>query len=339
MNNEIDREAMLIYLNDLRTMETIIHEDDKKTLELNEKTENKKAEHQKVLNDFLRKKKSVPLKPSIKIVDDKMKRSTKVIIAITIVGWLIYIVEYIIPIIRAQISYHANLINLLSVMFKYSFGFKPFTILILCLTVLCIFVIFKSKRDYLKQKDETEFKYTIALNNWEKKQEEYKNELSLLTKKTKEAQIEYDTFTNDTTGCLEEMSKEKLDVQKKLQEAYSANIIPLQFRNIQGIYYLYDYMSTSNQGLSEALMQCNLDAIKQQLNKVIELQSETVIQQAQLNTTLFEQNRRILETAQATMNNTAVAAKYAQISATNAAVTVKLQEKNLAYQKADYWLK
>lgn len=339
MNNEIDREAMLIYLNDLRTMETIIHEDDKKTLELNEKTENKKAEHQKVLNDFLRKKKSVPLKPSIKIVDDKMKRSTKFIIAITIVGWLIYIVEYIIPIIRAQISYHANLINLLSVMFKYSFGFKPFTILILCLTVLCIFVIFKSKRDYLKQKDETEFKYTIALNNWEKKQEEYKNELSLLTKKTKEAQIEYDTFTNDTTGCLEEMSREKLDVQKKLQEAYSANIIPLQFRNIQGIYYLYDYMSTSNQGLSEALMQCNLDAIKQQLNKVIELQSETVIQQAQLNTTLFEQNRRILETAQATMNNTAVAAKYAQISATNAAVTVKLQEKNLAYQKADYWLK
>ena len=339
MNNEIDRDSMLIYLNDLRTMETIIHEDDKKTLELNEKTENKKAEHQKVLNDFLRKKKSVPLKPSIKIVDDKMKRSTKVIIAITIVGWLIYIVEYIIPIIRAQISYHANLINLLSVMFKYSFGFKPFTILILCLTVLCIFVIFKSKRDYLKQKDETEFKYTIALNNWEKKQEEYKNELSLLTKKTKEAQIEYDTFTNDTTGCLEEMSKEKLDVQKKLQEAYSANIIPLQFRNIQGIYYLYDYMSTSNQGLSEALMQCNLDAIKQQLNKVIELQSETVIQQAQLNTTLFEQNRRILETAQATMNNTAVAAKYAQISATNAAVTVKLQEKNLAYQKADYWLK
>lgn len=30
MNNEIDREAMLIYLNDLRTMETITHEDDKK---------------------------------------------------------------------------------------------------------------------------------------------------------------------------------------------------------------------------------------------------------------------------------------------------------------------
>lgn len=339
MNNEIDREAMLIYLNDLRTMETIIHEDDKKTLELNEKTENKKAEHQKVLNDFLRKKKSVPLKPSIKIVDDKMKRSTKVIIAITIVGWLIYIVEYIIPIIRAQISYHANLINLLSVMFKYSFGFKPFTILILCLTVLCIFVIFKSKRDYSKLKGETEWKYKKDLKNWEKKQEEYKNELSLLTKKTKEAQIEYNAFTNDTTGCLEEMSKEKLDVQKKLQEAYSANIIPLQFRSIQGIYYLYDYMSTSNQGLSEALMQCNLDAIKQQLNKVIELQSETVIQQAQLNTTLFEQNRRILETAQATMNNTAIAAKYAQISATNAAVTVKLQEKNLAYQKADYWLK
>lgn len=337
MNNEIDREAMLIYLNDLRTMETIIHEDDKKTLELNEKTENKKAEHQKVLNDFLRKKKSVPLKPSKKIVDDKMKRSNKYIIAITIMGWLIYMVRYIVPLFDGEIFYTSP-IHVLIDQFKNELDYTLFTIIILCLTVSCAF-IFKSKRDYSKLKGETEWKYKKDLKNWEKKQEEYKNELSLLTKKTKEAQIEYNAFTNDTTGCLEEMSKEKLDVQKKLQEAYSANIIPLQFRNIQGIYYLYDYMSTSNQGLSEALMQCNLDAIKQQLNKVIELQSETVIQQAQLNTTLFEQNRRILETAQATMNNTAIAAKYAQISATNAAVTVKLQEKNLAYQKADYWLK
>ena len=170
-------------------------------------------------------------------------------------------------------------------------------------------------------------------------EKEFNNELTLLTQKTKEERIEYDAFTNDITGCIKEMSKEKLDVQKKLQEAYSANIIPLQFRNIQGIYYLYDYMSTSNQSLSEALMQCNLEAIKQKLDRVINLQGEMIVQQAQQSAALYEQNQQILETAQATMNNTAVAAKYAQISATNSAISLKLQSKELAYQKADYWLK
>ena len=38
MNNELDREALLIYLNDLRTMETIVHEDNKKLKSLEEKT-------------------------------------------------------------------------------------------------------------------------------------------------------------------------------------------------------------------------------------------------------------------------------------------------------------
>lgn len=35
MNNEIDREALLIYLNDLRVMETIVHEDNKKISQIN----------------------------------------------------------------------------------------------------------------------------------------------------------------------------------------------------------------------------------------------------------------------------------------------------------------
>ena len=135
------------------------------------------------------------------------------------------------------------------------------------------------------------------------------------------------------------MQLEKDEINQKLQEAYNANIIPIQFRNIQGIYYLYDYMSTSSQGLSEALMQCNLDAIKQQLNKVIQLQGETIIKQAQQNAALHEQNQQILEAVQATMNNTAIAAKYAQISAINSEMSLRLQRKNLAYQRADYWLK
>lgn len=86
-------------------------------------------------------------------------------------------------------------------------------------------------------------------------------------------------------------------------------------------------------------MQCNLEAIKQKIDSVIELQGKAIIQQAQANAVIMEQNQQILKTAQATMQNTAVAAKYAEICAVNSALSLKLQSKDLAYQKADFWLK
>lgn len=86
-------------------------------------------------------------------------------------------------------------------------------------------------------------------------------------------------------------------------------------------------------------MQCNLDAIKQKLDNVIRLQGAAIVQQAQANAQLYQQNQQILATVEATMNNTAIAAKYAQISAINSEVSLQLQSKQLAYQKADFWLK
>ena len=65
---------------------------------------------------------------------------------------------------------------------------------------------------------------------------------------------------------LPTLNKEISSTIALLKKACSANIIPLQFRNIEGVYYLYDYLSTSNQSLSEALMQANLEAIKSKLD-------------------------------------------------------------------------
>ncbi len=141
---------------------------------------------------------------------------------------------------------------------------------------------------------------------------------------------------------LPTLNKEISSTIALLKKAYSANIIPLQFRNIEGVYYLYDYLSTSNQSLSEALMQANLEAIKSKLDNMIKLQSAQIIQQAQTNARLDNiqaQNQRLQELSEATMNNTAVAAKYAQIAAVNAEVSLKLQAQQLAYQKAEFWLK
>ena len=48
---------------------------------------------------------------------------------------------------------------------------------------------------------------------------------------------------------------------------------------------------------------------------------------------------QVLKYSEATMNNTAVTAKYAQIAAINSELNVKLSEKQLAYQMAEFWLK
>ena len=45
MNNEIDREAMLIYLNDLRVMETIVKSDKQKILSISDKLEEKEKDY------------------------------------------------------------------------------------------------------------------------------------------------------------------------------------------------------------------------------------------------------------------------------------------------------
>ncbi|MCD7890491.1 MAG: hypothetical protein LUG26_01565 [Ruminococcus sp.] len=215
-------------------------------------------------------------------------------------------------------------------------------ILLCCLSVVGIPIAILHLIAYIADKSPKQYdeyllpKYNRELAEYEEKQTKYESELM-------EAQPRYDE------GMQQILTKAKVrrgdltaDIQstkEHLQKAYSLNIIPLQFRNIQGIYYLYDYISTSNQGLSEALMQCNLDAIKQKLDNVIRLQGAAIVQQAQANAQLYQQNQQILATAQATMNNTAIAAKYAQISAINSKVSLKLQSKELAYQKADFWLK
>ena len=82
-------------------------------------------------------------------------------------------------------------------------------------------------------------------------------------------------------------------------------------------------------------MQANLEAIKQKLDELIRLQSMQIIEQRITNAKLG----KVLEYSEATMNNTALAAKYAQIAAVNSEINKRLAAQQLAYQKAEFWLK
>lgn len=133
-------------------------------------------------------------------------------------------------------------------------------------------------------------------------------------------------------SALEEISNE-LDEEinktdKLLNEAYSVNLIPSKYRNVYAAYFLYDYISTSTATLSEALLHCDLDTIIEKLKTVIEQQSEMIMELAAANAkneAIIQQNEQMLQHAIQTENNTALAAQYSQIAATNSKVTAYCQ--------------
>lgn len=166
------------------------------------------------------------------------------------------------------------------------------------------------------------------LDAYNTRKEQYDREIQEYNFQCQSIATEIQSWTMESDKLTQALQDDIAQASQLLEQAYAANIIPLHFRNIHGVYYLYDYLSTSNQSLSEALIQCNLDIIKMKLDDVIKVQSEQVVQQAITNAKLGQ----IYQLAEATMNNTAIAAKYAQIACNNGLLVQWLVSKQLAYQ-------
>ena len=130
-------------------------------------------------------------------------------------------------------------------------------------------------------------------------------------------------------------------INNMLQNAYNLNIIPQQFRDIYGVTYLYDFISTSNLSLSDAIINCNLQQIKDKLDTIISQCDEIIKQQKKTNANLKEiqrQNNQLLKESKNISNNITLATQYCEIAAENSAVSLELQKKQLAYQEVDFWL-
>ena len=320
-DNEVSREALLIYLDDVRVLETILKKTSgfksiisAKAEKLTNAIKATVSEMKPLLNskDINIEYKYKDYKSSLDEDRDSIPQGIGFIIAGPMILALIIM---IIP--------SLSLLGILACIF-----FVP-------LGLLEIIAEIKSRHDKAYERYEDQLN---SLNNRVKTFNMHNNNLN---KKLKTLKSEYKEIEPAIINNLPELEEEEEIIKNNLTKAYSANIIPMQFRNIEGVYYLYDYLSTSNQSLSEALMQANLEAIKQKLDKVIEQQGTQIVLQAQANAKLDDirrKNQEILETAQATMNNTAVAAKYAQIAAVNSEITAQLSAKQLAYQKAEFWL-
>ncbi len=314
----IDRQALLIHLNDLRTMETILYESKNKRIKLDEKStafrknvEKVRVEYDRInhkANDINKQSENDYLSSS-----EHIKNIIAAIILFIISGIIIAVVVYIcIRNSNTEAIFPACLMAVPTILL----GIKEIL------------------EDRSKKKEHRDL--------YRAKRKDIKDlEASALAEKEKYESV-YSQWKEDSMTITNEIITEEQYTRGMLNKAYDANIIPLQFRTIEGVYYLYDYLSTSNQTLAEALLQANLEAIKQRLDQVIATQGKLIVEQQQTNAKLAniqQTNQQILETAKQTAANTAQAAQYAQIAATNTELIARLSNKQLAYQRADFWLK
>lgn len=123
-------------------------------------------------------------------------------------------------------------------------------------------------------------------------------------------------------------------VTEMLNTAYSLNILSSQYRNLQSVYYIYDYMSTSQATLEETLfhehMENGIQRILEKLDTIIAQNEEIIFQNRiiEANTreiagntmNILEKNQKILESQERTEQNTLEAAQNAKIAANYAEI-------------------
>lgn len=323
-SEELNRDALLLYLNDIRVMESVVSESNSKVVDLNEKLKEAKAELSAM---SAVKKPVIPVEPSKESIMSDIKDKY-------------FSPNFIFPSILIGIpsALFTIIITFSSLELDLLWIYLPCIISLLIIIFLWIRALIRYNSNMSDEINNYEYIYKKSLAAYNNDLDKYNLYVKIVDENSKDIALQ-------EQGSLEQTHDINLDIektQKLLEKAYSVNIIPAQFRNIEGIYYLYDYISTSNQTLSEALMQCNLEAIKTRLEQMIQLQAQSVVYQAQQSAKLDEitqQNQELIKHAATQTNNTAMAARYAEIAAVNTSVTLELTSKQLAYQRADYWLK
>lgn len=115
---------------------------------------------------------------------------------------------------------------------------------------------------------------------------EYKRRLADYNKtveRNNKTNIEINTIAKpNLTKAINSLGAEKREALKLLDECYSLNIIPSKYRNIYAITFIYDYLSTSQGTLRDALFACDLDKIQSQLEKVIQNQASMICKLAKI---------------------------------------------------------
>ena len=120
------------------------------------------------------------------------------------------------------------------------------------------------------------------------------------------------------------MQTQYKDLQKLLQKAYNINLIPNPYRNLGSIYYIYDFMKSSQCSLSETLLhqhfEDGINKILQKLDVIIEQNETIILQNACIEAAskdIQRQNERLLGEIQSVNASAEEIAYNSKISAIN----------------------
>ena len=117
--------------------------------------------------------------------------------------------------------------------------------------------------------------------------------------------------------------KNELDkVKKLLKRAYSLNLLPNPYRNLASVYYIYNYMSSSQENLTDTLLHSHLESgVQRILDKLddIVIQNERVIFQNRrieaANSQLTAKTNQMLQSLQNVQADSRQAAQYSALAA------------------------
>lgn len=132
-----------------------------------------------------------------------------------------------------------------------------------------------------------------------------------------------------------QLENEFRKVSALLEEAYRLNILAKPYRNLSSVYYIYEYMSTSQSSLEETLiherMENGIQRIEKKLDIIIEQNDDIIFKARQIEantsrtveqtTEMLNNLQKSLESQQRTEQNTLEAAQYASICATYSKTT------------------
>lgn len=171
----------------------------------------------------------------------------------------------------------------------------------------------------------------------------HKNDLRNIAKENKE-KAKISKINRDKARTLSAqipwMNAELTEVGQIRSNLYDINWIPLRYRNIETIYYIYDMITTSAIGIDEALkyylsQEANnkLDEILQKLDTVISQQSRIIMNQA----VIQAQNEQLVRSTEESVNKLAAIEENSQAAAEYAQLASRYCEANAYLKLADYF--
>lgn len=116
-------------------------------------------------------------------------------------------------------------------------------------------------------------------HQYESKRESYQEAYAAYQSREPERQRNQKNL--DAWMCEKELLEQRLqDVIRLREEAYDANVIPIQYRNIYAAHFLYNFFrSGQSDDLDQVLQIFVLEEIKSRLDRIIEQQTEIILNQ------------------------------------------------------------